>query len=278
MSINQSVRSLGGAARITKLNEVGHSRYAIEHAVARGEVLRPRRGWLTLPELEPALLFAVRHGVVLSCATAAQRYQLWVPRDPELPHVAARRRGQHINAQAHIHWAAPLVLRNPDSLIDSLHNTLGLVAHCLPYEEALAVWESALNKGLTDLHNLQTLPLSAQARSLLEECRPYSDSGLETLFRTRLKWLHVSIRAQTWLFGHRVDFLIGDRLVVQIDGKQHGGAQKISDYEHDALLRLRGFTVLRFAYTHVVHDWPSVQEAIMEAIAKRQHFVAMRVA
>lgn len=269
--MSDEVRNMGGAARITQLRERGHSGYMLRKAVTNGELVRPRNGWVALPDLNSELLFAVKHGVVLSCVSLARLNGLWVPETPDRPHVAVRRAGTHIHANARLHWAAPLVPRDPAMFTDALVNTLGYVASCLPREQALVIWESALNKRMVDLQRLQLLPLSRATRELLAECRPYSDSGLETLFKTRLRWLSVSVHAQTWLFGHRVDFLIGQRLVVQIDGKQHEGKQKVSDYKHDAMLGLRGYSVMRVSYSQVMYEWHTVQEAILEALAKGWH-------
>lgn len=80
--------------------------------------------------------------------------------------------------------------------------------------------------------------------------------------------------AQAWLHGHRVDFLIGDRLVLQVDGSQHTGAQRSSDNQHDAELALLGYEVVRVTYTQVIFDWPAVQQRIMRAIAQGRHLAA----
>lgn len=271
MNLLNEVRSLGGAARTVQLHERGHSKHVIAAAVSQQMLVRPRRGWVALRGLDQELLLAATHGAVLSCVSLARRKGLWVAETPTRPHLAVRSRAMHVSAPAELHWARPLVPRDPDSLVDSLSNMLDLVANCLPREHALAIWESALNKKLTDLQALGQLPFSNSAKRVLEQCTPFSDSGLETLFRTRLRWLGVSIRAQTWTHGHRVDFLIDSRLVVQIDGKQHGGEQKVSDYRHDIELILRGYHVIRVAYTDVMYDWPAVQDSIMQAIARGLH-------
>jgi len=87
----------------------------------------------------------------------------------------------------------------------------------------------------------------------------------------RLRWVRVRILHQVWVAGHRVDFLIGKRLVVQIDGGHHVGAQRDADVAHDAALMLRGYHVLRFSYGQIVEDWPAVQSVVMRAIAQRRH-------
>lgn len=76
---------------------------------------------------------------------------------------------------------------------------------------------------------------------------------------------------QAWILDHRVDLLIGDSLVVQIDGASHTGAQRTADIAHDAQLALRGYTVLRFSYEQIMHRWHEVQQVIMDAVAQGKH-------
>ena len=72
--------------------------------------------------------------------------------------------------------------------------------------------------------------------------------------------------------GHDVDALIGERLVVQIDGFQHHqAAQRRDDIRDDARLVLRGYTVLRFDWKQVLFDWPYVEATIRGAIAQGRH-------
>ncbi|QZY53490.1 endonuclease domain-containing protein [Leucobacter tenebrionis] len=182
-------------------------------------------------------------------------------------------RGRHVDlpGRSRVHWHTPLVPRSPELLTDHLENVLDCVARCRPHDESLAVWDSALQRQLTDYPKLATLPLSPRARKILLECTPFADSGLESLFRSRLRWLRVPVRAQSWLHGHRVDFLIGDRLVIQIDGRDHVGRQRTSDNEHDAELRLRGYHVIRVGYEQIVYRWHEVETMILEAIARGLH-------
>ena len=65
---------------------------------------------------------------------------------------------------------------------------------------------------------LERAPLPPAARRLLADARPFADAGTETIFRTRLSWLNIPLTPQVWLLGHRVDVLIGERLIIQIDG------------------------------------------------------------
>lgn len=271
MTLTQDLRKMGGITQTLLLRERGYSDYAVRQAIRRGELQRPRRGWVALPNSPPVLLSAAQHGLVVSCITRAKELQLWVPRSAGA-HYAVQHRGLHaMDPPGTVHWRSPPVLRAPGTLRDSVENTLNYVAHCQPYDTALAIWESAFRRGLVDFPAMRGLPLHGAARQLLEACTPFSDSGLETMFRSRMGWLQIPITPQVRLYGHRVDFLIGERLVVQIDGGTHVGPQRTRDIRHDARLMEHGYRVLRFSYAQVVHEWPEVQRAILQAVARGHH-------
>jgi very-short-patch-repair endonuclease len=270
--IERELAQHGGIAPVSVLIARGHSRHVIDRLCAEGALVRLRRGWVGLAASDPQLAAAARHGVVLTCATAAERLGLFVLAPPSQPHVAAPpTKGRAGGLAAHVHWARPVVPRHPHGLVDVVENVLCLAAACLPHEEALAVWESALRRRLVDRKALETLALPPAARALLREADPFADSGLETLVMPRLRWLGLPLRRQIWISGHRVDLLIGDRLVIQIDGATHTGAQRSSDIAHDAELMLLGYHVMRVGYEQIVHRWHEVQERIMRAIAQGLH-------
>ncbi|MBO1903115.1 DUF559 domain-containing protein [Leucobacter weissii] len=273
MDLSTALHRSGGVARSAALSETGVRRADIERALRTGAVIRPRRGWLALAEADPELIGAARYSVVLSCVTQARRLGLWVLEEP-LRHVAARTPTSRAEAEGCvIHWGAPTVPRAPWTLEDPLENLLGYAAACLSYEAARAVWESALNKRLITLDRLRSLPYRGRARRLAFETSPFSDSGLETLVLSRLRWLRVRVIPQAWVHGHRVDFLIGERLILQIDGRDHVGRRRTSDNRHDSSLALNGYYVIRVGYEQVVDDWPAVQHEVMTAIAQGRHLV-----
>lgn len=271
MSLETQLHRNRGVMRAARLLEQGWSQRTLAHAVQSERLIRPARGWIALPSADPQLLFAARHGAVLSCVTQAQRLGLWVLREPQ-PHLAAPRRGTNPDrGGCVIHWGTPLRARLPYELEDPIENVLGHIANCQPHEAALVVWDSALNQQLIDKPTLARFSLSPRARALLAASSSVADSGLETLMRSRLRFLRVRILAQAWILGHRVDFLLGERLVMQIDGAHHVGPQRSADIRHDAELQLRGYTVIRVSYQHVIDDWPAVQDIVMRAIAQGLH-------
>lgn len=252
----------------------GFSRTVVEAAVRGGLVIRPRRGWMALVGAEKTLVAAARFGVVLSCRTQASLLGLWLHDHSGHPHFAAPRKAEvRVPSGAKVHRGRPIVPRHPDTLVDPIENVLGYIAECEPFEHALATWESALNRSLVTLEALRRYAWKPAARRILASAMPFADAGLETYLRERLRWLGVPIRMQIWIAGHRVDALIGDRLVLQIDGAHHVGAQRSEDIRHDAELGLRGFHVIRVSYTQMMFDWPTVQDLIMRAVAQGLHRV-----
>lgn len=209
---------------------------------------------------------------MITCVTAAERQGLWVPERGTWHVAASPHAGRfQVPARTVVHWSTPLVPRQRDAVEDDLSNALALIARCQPLETALVIWESALNQGVVDAQALARLPLPAAAREVLARARPFADSGLETIVIHRLRWLNLPMLPQAWVLGHRVDLLIGERLVVQLDGASHTGARRTSDIEHDAQLTLRGYHVLRFSYEQIMERWEQVQAIIMEAVAQGLH-------
>lgn len=271
LTLRDAVVAAGGVARTSTLIRAGHSRARIDSAVSSGVVVRVARGWIAMPGADAELVAAARHGVVLTCVTEARRLGLWVLAEDRCHVARDPHRGGPVPDRATVHWVRPPVPRLRDALVDSLENVLVIVAYCQPFEAALTVWDSALQQGRITKAEIARLPLGPAARAVLDASREYTDSGIETLFRVRLRWLRLRILHQIWILGHRVDFLIGERLVVQADGGHHVGAQRASDLAHDAALMLQGYHVLRFTYAQIIDDWPAVQDVIMRAVAQGLH-------
>lgn len=271
MDVLEALSRFDGIARVEALRELGVTAHQLRLARERGWIFSVRRGWVARVGADRMLVAAAQRGVVLSCITLAARRDLWVL-DSSEPHLAAPPHSGHAKVtRGVIHWSAPLFPRHPDFCEDSLENALVLVAQCQPHEAALAIWESALKHELVDPGILKRAPLPPGARRMLQEATPFADAGTETIFRTRLRWLKLPITPQVWILGHRVDFLIGERLIIQIDGGHHVDAQRSSDIAHDSILKLNGFHVIRISYAQLMDHWHDVQAVILAAIAQRLH-------
>lgn len=267
----QRLHEAHGVIRTAELRELGMSKYAIAKEVDSGALVRIERGWVAAPTAEKALVQAAQLHLTLSCITQASRLGLWVRKEPARHFAVPRPGSERRVATDRLHYWKPVEFRRPFALEDSLVNVLSNVARCQPHEDAVATWDSALNKQLITRTQLEQAQLCTRAKLVLKDTDRFSDSGLESYLRVRLRWLPTSIRAQTWLLGRRVDFLVGSRLVLQIDGGTHVGAQRNKDNSHDAALVASGYTVLRFGYAQIMYEWSEVQESILCAMRAGLH-------
>ena len=91
-------------------------------------------------------------------------------------------------------------------------------------------------------------------RAVLSGASAVSESGTETLFVHGMAKVGVTVRQQVVIPGvGRVDGLIGERLVIELDSLAHHSDPR-ADRHRDALLSALGFRVLRFMYSQVVHS------------------------
>ncbi|MBU4466096.1 MAG: DNA/RNA helicase, partial [Actinobacteria bacterium] len=192
---------------------------ALRAAVRAEGLVTLRRQWIVHPSTPVPLRLAAASGGRVTCVTAAVTLGLWDPKTAGDPHIVLPPHSGSGCGGARVHRSFGVVASPPRRLIDPIENVLARVATCLPLEDALAVWESAVKKGLTTTHHLSTIAWrGSRARELAASTGRLSDSGLESLFTHRLRVAGIVMRQQVWIAGHNVDGLIGARLVVQIDG------------------------------------------------------------
>lgn len=127
--------------------------------------------------------------------------------------------------------------------------------------------ESALHLGMLTPEGRSWLRRTCgrAAREAIDFAGPDSESGLESLLRWRLRDAGVAMRAQVEITGvGRVDFLLGDRLILEADGAEHhaSASARHRDLLRDANAAAWGYVTLRFDYAMIVHDWPTVSAAI----------------
>jgi very-short-patch-repair endonuclease len=87
----------------------------------------------------------------------------------------------------------------------------------------------------------------------------------------------IVMRAQVDIAGvRRVDFVIGDCLIVEVDSREHHGlrAQRRRDLHRDAAAATLGFITLRFDYWQIMEDWATVEAAVLASVARGDHVSA----
>ncbi|HEY0259282.1 MAG TPA: DUF559 domain-containing protein [Lacisediminihabitans sp.] len=280
MSLHSDIRSLGGLAATHELLARGHGRTVLRLAIRRGDVLRIRKGWYALPDVPQALQRAARVGGRLTCVSAARELGLWIPNGPNRLHVAVSGNSCQLRApEDHrkrlsdtgaddvlIHW-------NDDGSGGSRYQVsvvaaLEQLCVCQAAEFAFVVCESALFRGAISSRDWAELLPRLRPR-VMRWVGSLSESGTESMFAFRMRRLGVRFRQQVRIGRYRVDFLIGERLVVEIDSLAFH--DPTADHVRDAHLGIRGYRVLRFPYRMIVEDWATVRDAVLAAMSRGDH-------
>ena len=184
-----------GVAHSSQIYAAGFTKYVVAASVRSGRMLRVRRSWLVLRGCDPARVAAARVGGRLTCVSAAEALELWVPAHKEV-HVAVSPTAARFEITGlRVHWSDGPAPHGHRAAIDPLINVLFHVARCQSRPDALAIWESALNKELISADVLtQVSWRSDAANALAALASDLSDSGLETHFVELMRDIGVEIR------------------------------------------------------------------------------------
>lgn len=261
-----------------RLRQTGIGPSLIAELVRDGALIRLRQGWYALPGVPIPVSKAVRVGGQLTCHDALRAHGVWVLPDARL-HVAVdahavrlrdpddhRRRLDPSDPAVVVHWR-----RQSDSMtapLASVREALADLERCATVEAFAVALDSSLHLGL--LPRNDELAERYSSRGIDGVC----ESGIETLLWMRVRSLRRSIRRQVSIPGiGRVDFLVGTRLVIEVDGREHhstAGAFE-RDRRRDALLAERGYRVLRFSYHQITREWSLVERTIRAVMADGGH-------
>jgi very-short-patch-repair endonuclease len=271
-----------GVARVSDLVANGHPVAAIDRLVARGGLVRLRRGWVALPDAHGEVVRAARLGGVLSCVSVLRPLGVWTGEDARL-HLQVR---QHAHVPDHgadvvTHRHHGLGVRPPRGAVDSVESALVHATRCLPRLDAIGALDSALNRRLVTESRLAVLlaQLPLCYRSHLDFVDGAAESGLESRVRVGVRAVGIGHRVQVEIDGvGRVDILIGERLVVEVDGSAwHSGHEAfVADRRRDLALARRGYLVVRLSYAQVMHGWPATLEVLRGIVARGEHRWAAR--
>lgn len=273
----------GGLIATHELLARGESKASIRAALRREVIRRVRKGWYCASSLPELHVRAARVGGRLTCESAAARLGVWLPTTDGRLHVAVepdrtqlRRSDEHTvrrrsepEPEVEIHWADD---RTAGSRVEvPIDQMLVDLSRCHDPEYVLVAAKSALHARLIDSDGLARAldRMPARHRAVVGRARPESESGGETLFVSRMRALGILCRQQVWIGRDRVDALIGECLVVEIDGRAfHDRAR---DNRRDARLIRRGYRVLHFDSDQILNEWPAVLATVITAISRGDH-------
>lgn len=110
-------------------------------------------------------------------------------------------------------------------------------------------------------------------QALLTKC-DFAESGTETLVRLKLRAGGIRVRPQMVIGGvGRVDLLIGARLVIEVDSREHHTSADAyeSDRARDRKLTAMGYLVVRLSYRQVLHEWAEIEPDLLALIRRDAH-------
>lgn len=303
-----ALAALGGLAKAVQLLDRGFTYRQLSAAVAAGEIVRVRQGWYVLEDDGSPWIDAVRVGGRLACVSAAVEHGLWaldarrphvqVPPDArELRSAADRQVRQRIRHDAVVHWVPDAVAHaasdprrheHPDAppvpvaaavadprRVAPVLECLVQLARCRPWDEAVAVWDSAVHARRITAEELESA-LSALGGELERRMRadldPTAESGLESMLRVPLRRAGLAVRTQVERGPYRTDIELrlpsGAWIDVECDGEAwHASARKHQDDRvRDAFITTAGGWALRFTGAQIIAQRGAVLDAIAAAV------------
>jgi very-short-patch-repair endonuclease len=286
MSPVERLRELGGiATRGTLLRSC--DRASLDRAFAAGDIGRIARGRYALAVVDESRMAAARVGGVM-CLTSAALHHGWAVKTvPDRPLLMVSRgaRVDRTDRSVRLHYGQ----LGSDEVEDGVTTIETTLAHCLrrlPFDEALAVADSALRCGVPRSLLLRIAekaggPGSAQMRRIARLASPDAANPFESVLRSiAVQVPGLSVRPQVVIREPGIvaqPDLVDERLHIVLEADSfewHGGRSQLSaDARRYNLLVVNGWWVLRFAYEHVMLQPGYVRDTLvaMVALAERMN-------
>jgi very-short-patch-repair endonuclease len=173
---------------------------------------------------------------------------------PVKAHVAVPRNASRTSEQVIVHrtgsgrgWFVSV----PEAIVHALG--------CLPPIEALVIVDGALRTRKVSAPEIRKRivgPDSVRRHGVLELADGRAESPIETVARIAIRAAGFSVDCQVYIPDvGRVDLLIDDWLVIEIDGYAHHSSREQfrNDRRRANLLAEKGYVLLRFSYDDVMH-------------------------
>ncbi len=282
----ERLRELGGiATRGTLLRSC--ERGALDRAVAAGDVVRIARGRYALAVVDEGRVAAARVAGVLCLSSAALHHGWAVKTVPDRPQLMVSRgsRVDRTDRTVRLHYAT-LEADEVENSVTTPEATLAQCLRRLPFDEALAISDSAMRAGvprstLVRIAEDARGPGSAQMRRVAQLASPEAANPFESCLRAiSIDVPGLDVRPQVTIrepgLVVRPD-LVDERLHIVLEADSfewHGGRSQLSaDARRYNLLVVNGWWVLRFAYEHVMLQPEYVREVLvaMVALAERMN-------
>lgn len=275
MDPEAAVRAHGGVATIRDLQTAGIHPSRIRRLARTGRLLRVREGVYAVGDCDPLVLRAAQLGGRLAGASAARHLGVWAPPSHDL--VIEVPRGTHVDAPPDVR-----VIRGragprrygcsaPGELVVQILRTE-------PPAFAIATIDSMLRTGAVAPDELAEIAgqLPGRLRKRLDLIDARAESGTESVVRVALALDGIDATPQTRIpfrGAQRVDLLVGDRLVIECDSREHHSTPEQLDRDSDRDLHLQalGYLVIRVRYRTAMFDLDSVIAAVRRYVDEGLH-------
>lgn len=276
----EALRRHGGVARRQDLLQLT-SRAALDDAVLTGAVLIEARGRYALADADQQLRVAGAMSGVLSHSSAALHWGWKVKTVPDRPHVTVRRK-RHLSAEQRRKVVAHWRDLPPDDIrqgVTSRERTLRDCMTDLPFDEALAVADSALRAGDITAARLVGLAAAAHGPGARQARRvaAQADARAANPFESALRAIALDVRGlqftpqltiNTPRLTAEPDLVDPKRrIVLEADSHTWHSSRKAlrRDCTRYNALVLDGWIVLRFTWEQVMFE-PAYVRACLEAL------------
>ncbi|TQM63966.1 DUF559 domain-containing protein [Humibacillus xanthopallidus] len=260
-------------------------RHRIRVALASGAIVRVARGRYALPSLAAARCLAVGASAMASHTTAALHWGWQVKHEPELPHLTLPR-GRKLRAAARTgvrrHWRDLEATEVVDGWVTSRERTVIDCCLDLPFDEALAVADSAWRDGLSPIAAMTAAArLPRRLRRRVARVLQHADRGAANPFESVLRALCLQVEGLSVVTQHviadrtfyaKVDLADAAlRIVIEAEGFENHGTRAAlkRDCRRYTGLGARGWVVIRFTWDEVMFDPDHVLTALRQVVATR---------
>lgn len=279
MDVARALDRLGGVASFRELEQLV-SRHDITKACRNGQILRLRRNVYTTPALDEARAAAAQVNGVVSHLSAAIAHGWKVKVPPKQPMVTVRQNAHPTDTTGiqlrYADWTA-------DDVVSGMTGRVRTVIDCarsLPFDQALAVADSALRSGTVPREQLekaaQASPRTGRSRVLrvVREASPRAANPFESVLRAialDVPGLVVVPQGEVGLVGHAD--LTDERLRIAIEADSYEFHSLPEAFRYDVrrytdMVRL-GWTVVRFVWEDVMQKPEYVRGVLTDVVALR---------
>lgn len=285
MDIVTAMRRLGGVAGHGELKAAA-GRQALDQALRAGVVRRVARGRYVLPEvLDGARVEAHRLTAVACLRSAAASYGWSLKTLPDRPEFAVPR-GRNVTAHDQALNRVRWQRLSPGDVDDWRTTPVRTVMDCattLPFDEALAVADSALRSGLVTQADLMRAAdrLPGRGRDTALEVAWFASDLPANAFESVIRAISIDVpglrlRPQVRLRvgGRRIHPDLVDRelrLVAEADSHEFHTSERAIDadcWRYDELV-LDGWLVIRFSWVQAMFQQEWVASVLMRAAARQ---------